>query len=103
MIFTIAISAGLGAVIRYLLGSLNREFPWGTLLANNLAAISVPLIQSLGLDYSTALLIGFAGSLSTVSSFALEMTELNKLIRLRYALLTFVTCLASFELATLWF
>lgn len=103
MIVTIALAAGLGAVVRYLLSGFNRDLPWGTLLANNLAVLSIPIIESIGSDYSTALIIGFAGALSTVSSFALEMTLLNRMMRFRYAMLTLITCLASFQLANLWF
>jgi fluoride ion exporter CrcB/FEX len=103
MIITIAISAGIGAVIRYLLGYWNRKFPWGTLLANNLAVMSIPIFEQLSGDLETALIIGFSGALSTVSSFALEVNQLDREMKVRYALLTLITALASYELFNLWF
>jgi fluoride ion exporter CrcB/FEX len=99
MIAAIAIAAAVGAVIRFLLGSLNRELPWGTLIANNLAVFSIPVIMLFSDDLATALIIGFAGSLSTVSTFALEIVNSNAAVRFRYALLTLITCLASYQVA----
>ena len=103
MILTIAIAAGFGAVFRFWLSRLNRELPWGTVLANNLAVISVPIFTQITSDFDTSLIIGFAGSLSTVSSFALEITQLNRAFRVRYAFLTLASCLASYELFDYWF
>lgn len=99
MIVTIAVAAAIGALVRYLLSGLNRELPWGTLAANNLAVFSIPAIMLLGQDMATALIIGFAGSLSTVSTFALEIFRANAGVKFRYALLTLITCLASYQLA----
>lgn len=103
MILTITIAAGIGAVFRFWLSKLNGELPWGTLLANNLAVISIPVFTELSGDFKTSLIIGFAGSLSTVSSFALEITQLNRAFRVRYAFLTLASCLASYELFDYWF
>jgi fluoride ion exporter CrcB/FEX len=100
MILTIAIAAAIGAIIRYLLSSLNRDLPWGTLAANNLAVFAIPVILNFPIDLSDALIIGFAGSLSTVSTFALEMHNFSFAMKLRYATLTLITCLASFEIAS---
>jgi len=99
MIAAIAVAAAVGAVIRFLLSSLNRELPWGTLIANNLAVFSIPVIMLFSDDLVTALIIGFAGSLSTVSTFALEIVNSNAGVRFRYALLTLITCLASYQVA----
>lgn len=99
MILMIAIAAAAGAILRYLLSSLNRVFPWGTLLANNLAVFSIPLFLQFSSEFSTAMIIGFAGSLSTVSSYALEVTKLPRLFKVRYVILTLVSCITSFELA----
>lgn len=99
MILLIVISAAAGAILRYLLSGLNREFPWGTLLANNLAVFSIPFFLQFSSEFSTAVVIGFAGSLSTVSSYALEVTQLPRLFKVRYGILTLVSCITSFELA----
>ena len=100
MITAIAISAAAGAVLRYLLSYFNRDFPWGTLIANNLAVFSIPISLKVDSDISVALIVGFAGSLSTVSSYALEVTKLHRLFKARYAILTLVSCITSFELAS---
>jgi fluoride ion exporter CrcB/FEX len=99
MILIITISAAAGAILRYLLSSLNRDFPWGTLLANNLAVFSIPFFLQFSSEFSTAMIIGFAGSLSTVSSYALEITKLPRIFKVRYSILTLVSCVTSFELA----
>jgi fluoride ion exporter CrcB/FEX len=99
MITLIAVAAATGAVTRFLLSTLNRELPWGTLLANNLAVFAIPALMLFTDNLATALTIGFAGSLSTVSTFALELINAKTVLRLRYALLTLVTCLASYQAA----
>ena len=98
MVLLIAVAGGVGAVLRYLLSKLNRDLPWGTLLANNIAVSSIPIFTLLSGDLSQALIIGFAGTLSTVSTFAFEVTQLNRDLKVRYTLLTLVTCLASYQL-----
>jgi len=103
MILIITISAAAGAILRYLLSSLNRDFPWGTLLANNLAVFSIPFFLQFSSEFSTAMIIGFAGSLSTVSSYALEITKLPRIFKVRYSILTLVSCVTSFELANFLF
>ena len=99
MIIAIAVAAASGAILRYLLTSINRELPWGTLLANNLATFSIPIFLQLGGESGTLLAIGFAGSLSTVSTYALEINKLPRMFKLRYAILTLVSCITSYELA----
>lgn len=98
MVLSIAVAGGVGAVLRYLLSKLNRDLPWGTLLANNIAVATIPIFTLLTGDLSQALIIGFAGALSTVSTFALEITQLNRDLKVKYTLLTLVTCLASYQL-----
>lgn len=100
MIFSISIAAAVGAIIRYLLSHLNRYLPWGTLLSNNIAVFVIPILLNYQTDLSTALMIGFAGALSTVSTFALEITNLSFSMKFRYSLLTLITCFASFEISS---
>jgi fluoride ion exporter CrcB/FEX len=99
LILAIAAAAAIGAIVRFLLSALNRELPWGTLIANNLAVFSIPAIMLFKDDLATALVIGFAGALSTVSTFALEVVNSNATVRFRYVVLTLITCLASYQLA----
>ncbi len=103
LLIAIGFTAATGALLRYLLSYLNRELPWGTLLANNLAAFSIPFFIQFTGELSTALIIGFAGSLSTVSSYALEVTRLARIFKVRYGILTLVSCFTSFELANFLF
>lgn len=103
MIITIAIAGGIGAVVRYLLSNLNRDLPWGTLAANNLAVASIPVISLVNGDLSQSLVIGFAGALSTVSTFAYEITILKFDLKTRYGLLTLVSCLASYQISNFLF
>lgn len=101
MTITFVAVAGLAAVIRYLFSVWNKDLPWGTLFVNNLAVFLIPFILLIDSGLNQILLIGFAGSLSTVSTFSLEIVKLNSSFRIRYSILTLVTCLASYQLANL--
>ena len=74
----VALGAAIGAPVRYLLGHfLDRELPWGTLLANLVASFLLGLFSALSLTgHELALLgTGFCGGLSTYSAFAVKATE----------------------------
>lgn len=97
MIVLIAAGGGIGAVLRYVLSKWNSTFPYGTLMANVLAALMIGfLIPSLKEGHLYAFFVtGFCGSLSTVSTFALEVV--TKKYSLRYMAVTgMLTLLAVF-------
>ena len=74
----IAIGAALGSPLRYLLGHvLDRDLPWGTLVANLVASFLLGLFSALSLTgHQLALLgTGFCGGLSTYSAFAVKAEE----------------------------
>jgi CrcB protein len=74
----IALGAALGAPLRYLLGHLlDRDLPWGTLVANLVASFLLGLFSALSLTgHQLALLgTGFCGGLSTYSAFAVKAEE----------------------------
>lgn len=82
-ILGVALLGGIGSVIRLLLSHWHRRLPWGILVGNTLASLVVGLSYSLTLIDSThwsvwAVLLstGFAGGLSTFSSWAAQTTHL---------------------------
>ena len=71
----VALMGGLGSTIRYLIGSWQSFLPWGILLANSIASFVAGLAY--GNDFlELALQTGFAGGLSTFSTFAAQTYEL---------------------------
>lgn len=97
MIVLIAVGGGIGAVLRYFFSKWNGEFPFGTLTANALAALSIgfliPYLQE-GAAFAF-FVIGICGALSTVSTFALEVVTTK--YSLRYMAVSWVlTLLAVF-------
>lgn len=71
---------GVGSVLRLAFAQINGWLPWGILLANSLASLLAALVASGFVDpnaaiWQTALVIGFAGGLSTFSSFAAQTFE----------------------------
>jgi CrcB protein len=71
----VALMGGLGSTIRYLIGSWQSFLPWGILLSNSIASFVAGLAY--GNDFlELALLTGFAGGLSTFSTFAAQTYEL---------------------------
>lgn len=82
-------AAGFGAVGRHLVGQIVCS--WQALLIVNTAAsglLGVTIGADLSLDTATILGIGFCGSLSTYSSFALETQKLGWRWGSAYAALT---------------
>ena len=74
----VALGAAVGAPLRYLLGHvLDRDLPWGTLVANLVASFLLGLFSALSLTgHQLALLgTGFCGGLSTYSAFAVKAEE----------------------------
>lgn len=75
----VALGAGLGAPLRFLLGHYldSHRFPTGTLLANVAGSGLVGLLSALGLSGSALALLGagFCGGLTTYSAFAVKTHE----------------------------
>ena len=74
----VALGAAVGSPLRYLLGHhLDRQLPWGTLVANLAASFLLGLCSALSLSgHELALLgTGFCGGLSTYSAFAVKAEE----------------------------
>ena len=67
----VALMGGLGSATRYLIGSWQSFLPWGILLANSIASFVAGLAYGNDL-LEVALLTGFAGGLSTFSTFAAQ-------------------------------
>ena len=76
ILFVLLVSAlgGLGAVLRFLLSRFSGKLPWGILTANTLAsAVAGMFIAGAEPAVPYALLVvGFAGGLSTFSSWAAQ-------------------------------
>lgn len=91
----IALGGAVGAAGRYLLGKLNKAFPYGTFIANCSASLLIgyliPVVQE-GVS-SAFLIIGVCGALSTVSTFALEAATSAKPIR--YIVSTWIATLLA--------
>ena len=119
MIELLAVMAGgaAGALLRHLIsGAVNRVsgrlFPWGTLAVNVLGAVAIGLLAAFaaggqGGDSLLWLLLGVGvlGSLTTVSSWALQTLYLQQEGRSRAALLnvlgTVVLCFLAVVLGYL--
>jgi len=104
----IALGGGLGAVLRGLCAhAYNGSWPWGTLLANlgGTAFLSGVMARGLAAEgwWHALLLLGFAGALTTFSSFAVEVAQMWHEERgreaWRYALATVAGCAGVFALA----
>ncbi|WP_198411266.1 fluoride efflux transporter CrcB [Marinimicrobium alkaliphilum] len=94
-IFAVAAGSALGGVLRYWVSTAVqhqaekwrawRGFPWGTLVVNVTGAILAGLLIGLSVrlaawsaELQLLLLIGFCGSYTTVSSFALQTLALGR-------------------------
>jgi fluoride exporter len=72
---TVALFGGLGSVVRHWVGGWKGVFPFGILLANSVASFVVGVAVGQG-ELELALIAGFAGGLSTFSTFASQTFEL---------------------------
>ncbi len=114
-LFAVAIGGALGAMLRFRLRFVTQKakIPMGTLPGNILASFILGLVTALFADaffatqswqawFQPFLTIGFAGSLSTFSSLALEMQEITKkrnlLTSVGYASFTFGLGMAVFAI-----
>ena len=82
VILGVAILGGLGSIVRLALSHWHRWLPWGILTGNTVASVIVgatfPLSQSgnaTGVVLAIFLATGFAGGLSTFSSWAAQTVD----------------------------
>jgi CrcB protein len=82
VLMLVAIGGATGAVLRYLLERYTMQkrgmtFPLGVLIANVIASLVAGFAFARGTEWVVALVAGgFAGSLSTYSTFALDTVRL---------------------------
>jgi CrcB protein len=87
----VAIGAGLGSALRYLLGQrLDGAWHYGTIAANTTSSLLLGACVGWSLDGSALALAGtgFCGGLSTYSSLAVQTRDLGAARGLSYALTT---------------
>ena len=95
----------LGFIVLAVAGTLVRAttaqrfntptWPWGTLAANVLGSFALGLLASSGNSAMTAIGIGALGSLTTLSTLAVELTTLGRNRAIAYAAVTLVLGLAA--------
>ncbi len=97
---TVALAGGLGACLRYL-ATLLLPLPWGVLAVNAVGSAVAGIVLALadaaaiGGDIRLILLTGFAGGLTTFSTFSVETIELVRDGRWRTATVNVVASLAA--------
>ena len=87
-IVSIGIGATIGATCRYYIGVLSIQYfdkalPYGTLISNTIGSFIAGVLVVIILDrlllsetYRLMLLVGFAGSLTTMSALSVESVEM---------------------------
>ena len=110
----VGIGGFFGAIARFGIASISKNwisnYPVGTLIANLLGTFILGALlfgvfnQKLLTDsYRLLLIVGFCGSLTTMSTFALDTVQLNDsgqlLTALGYFLITTIGCLSMILLA----
>ena len=101
----VAVGAAVGAVVRFLVGGWldsrpgpgGARLPWGTLAVNVSGSLLLGWSSALALDGGLAALlaVGFCGSLTTYSSFAVQTVALGLRSGTAYAALTLGLSLAA--------
>jgi len=102
LIFLVAIAGGLAAVLRLFLGKWQGKLPWGILLANVIGSLAVGFMSSSQNWFIGVILIsGFAGGLSTFSTFAAQTADFLRGGRIAQGLLNVMLNLALSSTALL--
>lgn len=72
----VVVAGALGAVIRYLIGHVGRKasWPWPVLLVNVVGSLIAGL--AIHTDLALVVVTGFAGGLTTFSTFSVETVQL---------------------------
>ena len=80
----VALGGAVGAVLRYLLSSINTSFPWGTFVVNVLGSLLIGLFVGLvskgvlSPEMKLLMVTGFCGGFTTFSTFANESFGMMK-------------------------
>jgi CrcB protein len=102
LIFLVAIAGGIGAVLRLVMGQWQGKLPWGILLANVIGSLAVGFMTTSQNWFIAVILIsGFAGGLSTFSSFAAQTVDFLRRGRIAKGLLNVLLNLALSSTAVL--
>ncbi len=101
-VLALAVAAGLGSTIRYLLGQRwDRERPDGTLAANTAGSLLVGVLLGAGVPASvwTWAAVGFCGGLTTFSTWMVQSVRsepgAESRVRWRVVVTTLVLALAA--------
>lgn len=98
----ISLAGGVGAVIRLYLGQWVGNLPWGILLANVTGSLIAGLLSSNSdIMLATILIAGFAGGLSTFSSFVAQTVDFMRGRRLAQGLMNILLNLGLSSTAVL--
>jgi len=88
LIFFVAIAGGIGTVLRLVVGQWQGKLPWGILLANVIGSLAVGFMSDRQNWFIGVILIsGFAGGLSTFSTFAAQTVDFLRRGRITQGLL----------------
>lgn len=90
-VLLVALCGGVGAAVRYTVGSrLDGLVPSGTLLVNAVGSFLLGLFVGWSIDGSALALLGtgFCGGLTTYSSFAVQARDLGPRLGAAYAAAT---------------
>ena len=92
-----AVLAVAGAMVRAAAAQrLNSPtWPWGTLVVNVAGSFALGLLAGTGNPMMTAVGIGGLGSLTTLSTFAVELTALSRKRAIAYAAISLTLGLAA--------
>lgn len=93
----VALAAGLGAVLRHLMAAAIGAGPRATLLVNvaGSALAGAVLGADLSDDVTAVLVVGLAGGLTTLSTWAVEVLALRRPVAVGYAVGTLALCVAA--------
>lgn len=100
--FLVSIAGGIGALLRLVMSHWQGRLPWGILLANTLGSFAVGFMSN-GQQWLIAVVLisGFAGGLSTFSSFAAQTIDFLRRGRIAQGLLNVLLNLALSSTAVL--